>query len=129
MILMKILARFLLLAVLSIPCLSRAQAQLEINVDLPVVLPPLVTIEPGIRVVQDFDEEIFFVDGYYWYRRDGYWYRTHNHRDRWIYVERNHVPPGLVRTPPGHYKHWRKAEMKAEKRAAKEQRKRNKKRF
>jgi hypothetical protein len=33
------------------------------------------------------------------------------------------VPASLVRLPPGQYKHWRKAEEKAEKRAWKDDRK------
>jgi hypothetical protein len=86
-----------------------AAGRLSIQMDLPGELPPLVAVEPGVEVVQDYDEEIFFVDGYYWVRRDGRWYRARNYRDRWLYVEPRYVAPALVRIPPGQYRHWRGA--------------------
>ena len=69
--------------------------------------PPLVTVEPGIQVVEDHDEEIFFHDDYYWLRRDGRWWRTRDHRGGWVVVEERVVPAPLVRVPPGHYRHHR----------------------
>jgi hypothetical protein len=91
-------------------------AQVWIQMNLPAVLPPLVVVEPGVQVVRDFDEEIFFVGGYYWVRRDGYWYRAHDPRARWHFVRSNRVPVALVRAPPGHYRHWRGHGWKAENR-------------
>ncbi len=117
------LIRTLAVLALAAPALAAAQVQVEIRMDLPAALPPLVVVEPGVQVVQDYDEEIFFVNGYYWVRRDDYWYRTRDYRGAWVYVEPRRVPPGLVRIPPGRYKHWRKEERKAEKRAWKEQEK------
>ncbi len=81
-------------------------AQVWIQMDLPAVLPPLVVVQPGVQVVQDFEQEIFFVGGYYWVRRDGYWYRAREPRARWYYVRPAAVPVALVRMPPGHYRHW-----------------------
>ncbi len=117
--------RLVLLAALALlsPAVALAQAQVQIRIDLPAVLPPLVVVQPGIQVVQDFDEEVFFVNGYYWIRRDGRWYRARDHRAAWVYVEPRRVPPGLVRIPPGHYRHWRKEERKAWKEQQKEERK------
>jgi hypothetical protein len=77
--------------------------QAELRIDLPLVLPPLVTVEPGVQVVEDHGEEIFFVDGYYWVRRGDYWYRASDPHARWIYVERRVVPAAIVRIPPGRY--------------------------
>ena len=113
------LAVLVVLAVLS-PAIAIAQVQVRIQMNLPAVLPPLVVVEPGVQVVQDFDEEVFFVNGYYWIRRDGHWYRARDHRATWVYVEPRRVPPGLVRIPPGHYRHWRKEERKDERKAWKE---------
>ncbi len=117
---MRKLIQTLVLLALVAPAPALGQAQVQIQMDLPVVLPPLVVVQPGVQVVQDFNEEIFFVNGWYWVRRDGYWYRTRDHRARWVYVEPYRVPRTLVGIPPGHYKHWRKEEWKAEKRARKE---------
>jgi hypothetical protein len=118
--------RALIVTALLGPSLASAQVRAEFRVDLPVVLPPMVVISPGVQVVQDVNEEVFFHDGYYWCRRDDRWWRSRSHRAGWVMVEPRRVPPGLARIPPGQYKHWHKAEkeqMKAEKRERKEQRK------
>jgi hypothetical protein len=75
--------------------------------NLPERLPPPVTIRPGVRVVPDLDEEVFYVKGYYWARRDGHWFRARNHRGSWTYVEPRRAPRELVQSPPGQYRHWR----------------------
>jgi hypothetical protein len=96
---------------------ARADAVLQtsITIALPTVLPRLVVVEPGVQVVEDLDEEVFFVGGWYWVRRGDIWYRARDHRRAWVYVEPRHVPPGLQRIPPGHYRRFRKAEWKARK--------------
>ncbi len=80
----------------------------QIQMDLPPVLPPLVVVEPGVQVVEDYREEIFFVDGSYWVRRDGHWYRTRDPYARWAYAPPNEVPAVIVRAPPGRYANWRR---------------------
>jgi hypothetical protein len=88
----------------------------SITLALPPVLPPLVVVEPGVQVVEDLDEEVFFASGWYWVRRDGRWYRARDHRQRWAYAEPRFVPPGLRRIPPGHYRRFHHAEWKEEER-------------
>ncbi len=105
----------LVLALVGLAAPAAAVAEVWIQMNLPAVLPPLVVVEPGVQVVQDSDEEIFFVGGYYWVRRDGYWYRARDYRDRWYYVHPGRVPAALVRTPPGHYRHWHGHGWKGEK--------------
>jgi len=102
--------RKLILALALAPALASAQVQASasFSIDLPVVLPQLVIIQPGIRVVPDLDVEVFQVDGFYWTQRDGRWYRSKNHRGGWVYMDRG-VPPGLQRMPPGKYKRWKGA--------------------
>jgi hypothetical protein len=95
-------------------------------VNIPVN-PPLVVVQPGIQVVENWDEEVFFTGGFYWVHRDAYWYRAPSPGATWVYVEPRHVPPGLVKIPPGHYKHYRKEQAKAERKAWKEQEKAAKK--
>ena len=90
-----------------VPGLALAQVSASFRIDLPVVLPRLVVIQPGIRVVPDVDAEVFFSDGYYWSRDDdGRWFRSRDHRGHWVYVQPRGVPPGLARIPPGQYKRW-----------------------
>jgi hypothetical protein len=72
-----------------------------------VAPPPLVTVEPGIQVVEDQADEVFFVDNYYWVRRDGHWWRSANHRGGWAYVDGPGVPGALVKVPNGHYRRYK----------------------
>ena len=86
--------------------------QVQVRVTVPTVrfevAPPMVVVQPGVQVVQDYDEEIFFVDGRYWMRgRDGRWYRANDYRGGWIVAEPRVVPAPIVRLPPGRYKHHR----------------------
>jgi hypothetical protein len=111
----------LALSLLALP--ARAQVQMQITVGLPVVLPPTVVVQPGVRVVTELDEEVYFVNGWYWVRRGPNWYRTHDHRGRWIWVEPRYVPSALVRIPPGQYRHIRHEEWKRMQRERREREK------
>jgi len=88
-----------------------ANAQVSVHIATPAirfeVAPPLVVVSPGVQVVPEYEEEVFFVDGWYWYRSGPSWYRTRDHRGGWVFVERRYVPVTLVKIPPGHYKHYK----------------------
>lgn len=96
----------LALALAGVATPAHAGAHVWIQMNLPAVLPPLVVVQPGVQVVQDYDEEIFFSGGFYWVRRDGYWYRAADPRARWYYVPSAAVPVAVARMPPGQYRHW-----------------------
>ena len=89
-----------------------ASAGVSANVQVSVptihfeVEPPLVVVTPGVYVVQDYDQEVFFVRGYYWCNMGGVWYRTRHHRGGWVAVNGPRVPRSIYRLPPGHYKHY-----------------------
>lgn len=87
-----------------------ARAQVTIEIRLPVIrfeaAPPLVVVSPGIQVVEDYGDEVYFVDSWYWVRHDGRWYRARDHRGGWVFVERG-VPTRLVKLQPGKYKHFK----------------------
>jgi hypothetical protein len=91
---------------------SAALAQVRVEVGLPSirfeVVPPLVVVSPGVQVVEDYDEEVFFVDRYYYVREGGHWYHTRDHRGSWVRVEERYVPVTLVRSPHGKYRHYRR---------------------
>ena len=87
-------------------CPSVAQAGIHTDIHLPA-LPPLVEIRPGIQVVEDFPDEVFFHGGWYWCRRPEGWYRALHPRDRFDWIDARRVPPGLVHEPIGHYRYWR----------------------
>ena len=105
------------------PLATRAQvADVRIRLGLPVA-PPLVVVQPGVQVVENYDEEVFYTGGWYWVRRDGRWWRARQPRASFVYVEPRRVPPALVRIPPGQYRHWRREEAHAERREEREHRK------
>ncbi len=108
------------------PSSSRAQVAVDVRIGFPTP-PPLVVVQPGIQVVPDYDEEVFFTNGWYWLRRDDGWYRTRDHRGGWVLVPQRVVPVALYRTPPGHYRHWQKEQEKADRKYWKEQEKADRK--
>ncbi|HEX3760307.1 MAG TPA: hypothetical protein VHW23_16435 [Kofleriaceae bacterium] len=70
--------------------------------------PDLVTVQPGVQVVADYDEPVFFVDGFYWRFNDGYWYRSNNYYAGWYFYER--PPVAVLRIDrPYAYTHYRPA--------------------
>ena len=105
--------------ILAGPLRAEGVFETSVTIALPPVLPPRVVVQPGIQVVEDLDEEVFFSGGWYWARRGDLWYRARDYRARWIYVEPRFVPYGLRRIPPGQYRRFRKAEWKAAREAEK----------
>ncbi len=103
---MRNLLRLLIAAALAAPALALAQASVQVRVALPVVLPQLVVVSPGVQVVPDVDEEVFYCNGWYWVRQDGGWYRSHSHRHGWRFVQPERVPRRLVGFAPGQYRRW-----------------------
>jgi hypothetical protein len=89
--------------------------------------PPLVAVQPGIQVVPDYDEEVFFAGGWYWMPGpDGVWFRTRTWRGGWEVAPRHVVPVALVRIPRGHYRRWHAAEKWREKQERREEKWRRK---
>lgn len=57
-----------------------------------VTSPELVTISPGVQVVADADEPLFYSDGNYWLYRDNSWYRSDSYRGGFARVEVTYLP-------------------------------------
>jgi len=70
--------------------------------------PDLVYVSPGVSVIADYDEPVFYSDNYYW-RSDnnGRWYRSSYYDRGWSYAP----APRAVLTiqSPGAYRHYRPA--------------------
>lgn len=97
----------LLVVSLVLPVAAGAQVRATVEIGLPVVLPQLVVVAPGVQVVPEVDHEIFFVDGFYYARHDGGWYRSHSHRGGWAYVPGPRVPGRIASYAPGKYKRFK----------------------
>jgi len=68
--------------------------------------PDLVTVSPGVQVVADYDEPVFYSDGFYWRFYDNGWYRSNNYATGWYYYER--PPVAVLRIDrPYAYAHYR----------------------
>ncbi|MCX5745207.1 MAG: hypothetical protein NT062_22205 [Proteobacteria bacterium] len=48
------------------------------------VQPELVEVSPGVQVVYDYDEPIFYSDNYYWRNYNNTWYRSSVHNGNWV---------------------------------------------
>jgi hypothetical protein len=110
--LLAVPAALALAALVSLALPARTDASVDASISLRFALPvapPLVVVQPGVQVVEDWDEEVFFVSGFYWTRRDANWYRAPTPRARFVYVPARAVPAALVKVPPGHYVKYRKA--------------------
>jgi hypothetical protein len=71
-----------------------------------VYTPTLVTVEPGVQVVADYDEPVFYSEGAYWRYTSGVWYRSPYYDRAWVRVET--VPYSVRRIDrPERYVHYR----------------------
>jgi len=68
--------------------------------------PALVEVSPGVQVIADYDEPIFFADGLYWRSYGGVWYSSRVYTGGWAV---NYNAPYAVRgiSNPGMYTHYR----------------------
>jgi hypothetical protein len=71
--------------------------------------PVLVTVDPGISVVQDSDYPVYRVDDYYWVYRDNIWYRSPYYSGGWAVVGVGFVPQTIVHRDQRMYVHYRGA--------------------
>jgi len=67
--------------------------------------PDLVYAAPGVQVIADYDEPIFFADSLYWRFDGARWYRSGSYTGGWVYA----TPPAVVRgiQQPRNYVHYR----------------------
>ena len=73
----------------------------------PPANPELVYVSPGVQVIADYNEPIFYSDSSYWRNDGGVWYRSRNHSGGWAIAT---PPPGVARIDrPRGYVHYRPA--------------------
>ena len=84
--------------------------------DVYVSSPDLVTVSPGVQVVADYDEPVFYTDCFYWRFYNNGWYRSNNYSTGWYYYER--PPVAVLRIDrPYAYAHYRPSGYVARNRA------------
>ncbi|HEU0030560.1 MAG TPA: hypothetical protein VFQ53_08005 [Kofleriaceae bacterium] len=62
------------------------------SVTATTVAPDLVYVGPGVQVIADYDEPIFYSDGFYWRYYGNTWYRSSYYTGGWVYAS----PPRAV---------------------------------
>ncbi len=106
---------FAAFALCVVPAAAVAQAPVAVRIEIgSPTRPALVDVQPGVQVLADFHEEVFFTNGWYWLRRDDGWYRAAWPEGTFVYVDWRTVPIVLVDLPPGRYKRWHQAEAEGE---------------
>jgi hypothetical protein len=62
------------------------QAQVSAPIGVQVApAPDLITISPDVQVIANYQEPIFFTDGFYWRETDRGWYRSTSYNNGWSY--------------------------------------------
>ncbi len=64
----------------------------NVAVTATTIEPDLVYVSPGVQVIADFDEPIFYADGFYWRETGGVWYSSRYHTHGWAYA----APPRTI---------------------------------
>jgi hypothetical protein len=79
-------------SVLASGCYATASTGYGGTVTATTVAPDLVYVSPGVQVIADYDEPIFYADGFYWRETGGVWYRSSYHTHGWSY----YAPPRTI---------------------------------
>ncbi|HTE53750.1 MAG TPA: hypothetical protein VK698_23005 [Kofleriaceae bacterium] len=87
-------------------CVVRGQVRTAAYVEPEPVEADLVMVQPGVYVIADYDQPVFYSDGYYWLYGNGYWSRSYTYTGGWTRVRG--VPYNVRRINRPHaYVHYR----------------------
>jgi len=87
-------------------CTPAGSVYVEPSIGAP--LPTLVYLEPGLWVVADSNDPLFYSDGYYWLYDAGLWYRSVSYRSGFARVHMRAVPREVLSVDrPRRYAHYR----------------------
>jgi hypothetical protein len=89
-------------------CLATGSADVSYGGGVAVATPDLVEVSPGVQVVADYDDSVFYSDGFYWRNDGGGWYRSNNYAGGWVYWS---APPRAIISinEPYRYRNYRPA--------------------
>ena len=87
-------------------CIASGSADVSYGGGVGVVTPDLVMVSPGVQVVADYDDSVFYSDGYYWRSDGGMWYRSTYYSGGWGYYA---SPPSAIISinEPYRYRNYR----------------------
>jgi hypothetical protein len=93
-------------------CVAHAQAGGYGDANAPVVFsepPTLVNIDADVWVIEDANDTVYYVDGYYWSQAGGAWRRSRFYDKAWAPVEVTAVPATIVARDHRSYVHYHRA--------------------
>jgi len=94
------------LAIILFAAACTGSGEVRYSAQAEVTTPELVEVEPGVQVVADYDEPVFYNDGFYWRYYGGVWYRSPQYNRAWVRVET--VPVAVRRIErPERFVHYR----------------------
>jgi hypothetical protein len=97
--------RKLILATLLTSTLAAVGCAAHVGYTEPYSNVDLVYAAPGVQVIADYDEPIFYSDGYYWRQSGGGWYRSTYYTGGWVWAT---PPVAVVRIDrPHRFVHYR----------------------
>jgi len=87
-------------------CIASGGADVTYGGGVAVSTPDLVEVSPGVQVVADYDDSVFYSDGFYWRNDGGNWYRSTYYSGGWGYYA---SPPSAIISinEPYRYRNYR----------------------
>jgi hypothetical protein len=100
-----VLAAVLAAPLLASGCAARVYSAPPPTAPLPYG-PELVYAAPGVQVIADYGEPIFYADGFYWRNYGGQWYRSSYYTGGWAYYAQPPIVITRIQRPHA-YAHYR----------------------
>jgi hypothetical protein len=97
-------------SLLAFGCMASGQVHSSASVSAP----DLVYISPGVQVIADYDEPVFYTSSYYWRYDGGAWYRSSYHTGGWIRIQTVPVAIRRIETPTAYIHYHGTARASAE---------------
>ncbi|HWO18548.1 MAG TPA: hypothetical protein VNO30_07215 [Kofleriaceae bacterium] len=105
----------LMFAALAGGCFSSGRAEYGASVTVSSEAPDLAYVAPGVHVIADYEEPIFYSNGFYWYSVDGIWYRSATYTGGWVQIGTPPVAIARIRSPYA-YRYYRPSSYVAHRR-------------
>jgi len=98
----------LLLVLAGAGCTRTVYVRERAEAPRPRPVPTMVEVQPGVWVVEDYPQPVFYSDNYYWRYRDGVWFRSTTLSDAPVRVRVTYVPVRVRRIDqPAAYVYYR----------------------
>jgi hypothetical protein len=95
----------MLLGIIAATALAGCAGGYPASVSSEAYAPDLVYAAPGVDVIADYDQPVFYTDNVYWRYDGGTWYRSSSYNGGWQYAT---PPPAVARIDrPTRFAHYR----------------------